>query len=82
MVYRFVILRERTLLFFVEVKGHLRLPEVNLQKPLKWLVHTETTVFIVVETRGHVRSPEVKDCPSGVTRGQKANFPRIPKIFM
>ncbi|KAJ8021495.1 hypothetical protein HOLleu_38726 [Holothuria leucospilota] len=38
--YRFVMLRGRTLLFLVEVKGHLRSPEVELQKPCKWLVIT------------------------------------------
>ncbi|KAJ8029512.1 hypothetical protein HOLleu_28923 [Holothuria leucospilota] len=32
LVYRFVMLRERTLLFLVEVKGHLRSPEVKLRK--------------------------------------------------
>ncbi|KAJ8026598.1 hypothetical protein HOLleu_31479 [Holothuria leucospilota] len=33
LVYRFVILRESTLLFLVEVKGHLRSLEVKDRKP-------------------------------------------------
>ncbi|KAJ8022229.1 hypothetical protein HOLleu_39651 [Holothuria leucospilota] len=32
--------RGRTLLILVEVKGHLRLPEVKLRIPRKWLVNT------------------------------------------
>ena len=38
LVYRLVMLRGRTLLFLVEVKGHLRSLEIKLQKPRKWLV--------------------------------------------
>ena len=38
--YRFVMLRERTLSFLVEVKGHLMSPEVKLRKPRKRLVNT------------------------------------------
>ena len=37
--YRFVMSRGRTLLFLVEVRGHLRSPEVKLWKPHKWLVN-------------------------------------------
>ena len=40
LVYRFVMLRGRTLLFLVEVKGHFRSLEVKLRKPRKWLVIT------------------------------------------
>ena len=38
--YRFVISRGRRLLFLVEVRGHLRSPEVKLRKPHKQLVNT------------------------------------------
>ena len=40
LVYRFVMLRGRTLLILVEVKGHLRSSEVRLRKPPKRLVNT------------------------------------------
>ena len=40
LVYRFVMMRGRSLLFLVEVKGHLRSLEVKLRKPRKWLVIT------------------------------------------
>ncbi|KAJ8019748.1 hypothetical protein HOLleu_41457 [Holothuria leucospilota] len=35
MVYRFVMLRGKTLLFLVAVKGHLRSPEVKYRKLCK-----------------------------------------------
>ena len=35
LVCGFFMLRGRTLLFLVEVRGHLRSPEVNLRKPRK-----------------------------------------------
>ena len=37
-VCRFIILRGRTLLFLVEVRGHLRSSELKLRKHRKWLV--------------------------------------------
>ena len=40
LVYRFVMSRGRTLLFLVEVRGHLRSPEIKLRKPHKRLVNT------------------------------------------
>ncbi|KAJ8023608.1 hypothetical protein HOLleu_36094 [Holothuria leucospilota] len=40
LVYRFIMLRGRTLLFLVKVKGHLRSLEVKLRKPYKQLVNT------------------------------------------
>ena len=39
-IYSYVMWRGRTLLFSVEVRGHLRLPKVKLQKPHRWLVIT------------------------------------------
>ena len=41
LVYRFVMLRGRTLLFLVKVKGHLRSPEVKTQKSCKHRVPTQ-----------------------------------------
>ncbi|KAJ8027535.1 hypothetical protein HOLleu_32702 [Holothuria leucospilota] len=59
-------LRGRTLLFLVEVKGHLRSPEVKRRKPRKhdisrYVILRERTLLFLVEVKGHLRSPEVKD---------------------
>ncbi|KAJ8027844.1 hypothetical protein HOLleu_29914 [Holothuria leucospilota] len=58
--------RERTLLFLVEVKGHLRSPEVKNPKPCKhdisgFVMLRERTLLFLVKVKGHLRSPEVKD---------------------
>ena len=52
LVYRFFMSGGSALLFLVEVKGHLRSPEIKLQKPRKWLV--------VIQVLGVQRSCEVK----------------------
>ncbi|KAJ8036539.1 hypothetical protein HOLleu_20546 [Holothuria leucospilota] len=58
-------LRGRTLLFLVEVKGHLRSPEVKNQKLCKHDISRlfmlrGRTLLLLVKVKGHLRSPEVK----------------------
>ncbi|KAJ8044411.1 hypothetical protein HOLleu_07151 [Holothuria leucospilota] len=58
-------LRGRTLLFLVKVKGHLRSPEVKSQKLCKhdisrFFMSRGRTLLFLVEVKGHPRSPEVK----------------------
>ncbi|KAJ8017803.1 hypothetical protein HOLleu_44557 [Holothuria leucospilota] len=63
-----------TLLFLVEVKGHQGSPEVKKQnfpripKSFIWVPQRSKRKF----------SQEFPRLSSGVTRGQNANFPRIP----
>ncbi|KAJ8020046.1 hypothetical protein HOLleu_41882 [Holothuria leucospilota] len=59
-------LRGRTLLFLVKVKGHLRSLEVKLRKPYKQLVYRfimlrGRTLLFLVKVKGRLRSPEVKN---------------------
>ncbi|KAJ8044527.1 hypothetical protein HOLleu_07304 [Holothuria leucospilota] len=78
LVYRFIMLRGRTLLFLVEVKGHLRSPEVKKQ-------NFPRIPNIVIW--GHQRSKskisqELPRLSYGVTEVKKQNFPKIPKIII
>ncbi|KAJ8020183.1 hypothetical protein HOLleu_39706 [Holothuria leucospilota] len=59
-------LRGRTLLFLVEVKGHLRSPEVKNRKLCKhdisrFVMLRGRTLLFLVEVKGHLRSTEVKN---------------------
>ncbi|KAJ8034249.1 hypothetical protein HOLleu_21008 [Holothuria leucospilota] len=58
-------LRGRTLLFLVAVKGHLRSPEVKYRKLCKhdisrFIMLRGRTLLFLVAVKGHLRSPEVK----------------------
>ncbi|KAJ8046121.1 hypothetical protein HOLleu_09308 [Holothuria leucospilota] len=59
-------LRGRTLLFLVEVKGHVKSPEVKNRKHCKhdisrYVMLRGRILLFSVEVKGHVRSPEVKN---------------------
>ncbi|KAJ8036869.1 hypothetical protein HOLleu_17519 [Holothuria leucospilota] len=71
-----VMVKRWTLLFLVKVKGHQGSPEIKKQNYPRI-----PKSFIWVQQRP--KSKIFQDFPrssSGVTRGQTANFPRIPKI--
>ena len=55
-------LRERTLLFLLEVKGHMRSPEVKLRKPFKWLVITTNQPPIAIMDVSKSKGAYPKTC--------------------
>ena len=87
-----IMVRERTLIVLVEVKGHrgqtlkalltpyLDVGSLVLFFVFRCVIGRLSTLLVLVEVKGHLGSPGVKPWKprslSGVTRGQKGKFPK------